>query len=230
MAEGGRYRELDALRGIAAMAVVISHLTGNFDLFFPEYPPLGVSFAYGGLGVQLFFMISGYVILMTARRYGDPSEFSRARAVRLYPTYWASLTLTVAVVFALGFEQLYRPWGEIAVNYTMLQSFVAVRDFDGAYWSLARELVFYILIGLALWRLRGELSDRFVIWFSLAWSTLGLALIVLHIAVGEGWSAILSSASVGQYAPCSAWACCSTCAPAGERSIAPRSRSPCSPS
>lgn len=75
MAEGGRYRELDALRGIAAMAVVISHLTGNFDLFFPEYPPLGVSFAYGGLGVQLFFMISGYVILMTARRYGDPSEF-----------------------------------------------------------------------------------------------------------------------------------------------------------
>lgn len=35
----------------------------------------------------------------------------------------------------------------------------------------------------------------------MAWSTLGLALILLHIAVGEGWSAILSSASVAQYAP-----------------------------
>lgn len=196
-----RFRELDGLRGIAALAVVLLHFTVVFEQIFPGHEPLGVSFPYGGLGVQLFFLISGYVILMTSRRYGHPGEFLRARAIRLYPTYWVSLTLTVLVVFGLGVDRLFRPFWEIASNYTMFQSFVGIRDFDGVYWSLAREMVFYLLIALTLWVCRRKVPDWFVHWFALAWALGGLALIAAYAATDSSLVRVLVLASVAQYAP-----------------------------
>lgn len=88
----------------------------------------------------------------------------------------------------------------MAVNYSMLQSFVAVRDFDGAYWSLARELVFYFLIAVALWIFKGKLTNKFISLFSITWSLGGLALIVLYKTSKIAALNILVSASVAQYA------------------------------
>lgn len=196
----GRYTELDGLRGIAVASVLVHHYTVAFDTFFPTHRGVGISFEWGKLGVQLFFMISGFVILMTAQRHERASDFALARAIRLYPTYWACLTLTVMAVYGAGVLVLGRPWWEIVVNYSMLQSFVAVRDFDGVYWSLAREIVFYLLIAAALLRWR-RVPRRVVIWGSFAWSLAGLGLIGLHTVVDSGWSAILVSAAVAEFAP-----------------------------
>ena len=145
-ATSGRFRELDGLRGIAAFAVLLSHYTWEFDVIFPGHTPFPASLPLGALGVSLFFMISGFVILMTAERKPQPTRFAQARAVRLYPTYWACLTITILVVYLSGTSALFRTPGELAVNYTMLQSFVGVRSIDGAYWSLSREIIFYGII------------------------------------------------------------------------------------
>lgn len=195
-----RFRELDGLRGIAAFAVILSHYTYLFDVIFPGHTPFPVAIPLGGLGVSLFFMISGFVILMTAERKPQPAGFAQARAVRLYPTYWASLTITIIVVYLSGTSALYRTPGELTVNYTMLQSFVGVRSIDGAYWSLSREIIFYGIIFLALVAFRRKITDRFLTSLVIVWPTAGLLLCFLDVWQHTTWSHLLVTASAGQYA------------------------------
>lgn len=195
-----RFVELDALRGIAAVSVVILHYTTTVTTIFPEVADTSFQFHLGGLGVHLFFLISGYVILMTARVRKSPIEFIKARLIRIYPTYWAGLTLSVLVVFGLHSERLYRPWWEILVNYTMLQNFVNVRDFDGVYWTLARELIFYVLIAIGLGVTASHLGRRFIEISTLAWSIGGLLLIGLFRWTNVQGFDLLIKGSVAQYA------------------------------
>ncbi|GAB3193820.1 peptidoglycan/LPS O-acetylase OafA/YrhL [Pontibacter aydingkolensis] len=127
-----RIKELDALRGLAAFAVFLFH----FQLF-----------DYGYLGVHLFFIISGFVIFLTAKSVKKPSDFVIARFSRLYPTYWVCLFITFAV--------LYFGRGDVTVkqliyNITMFQAFLGEKNVDGAYWSLTEELVFYVIVFAAL--------------------------------------------------------------------------------
>ncbi len=138
-----RIRELDALRGIAALMVVLVHYTTTYDEAFGHEADLWFSFAVGRLGVELFFLISGFVILMTLERVRGAEDFALARASRLFPTYWLSVLLTAAAVtiFALpGYEVT--PV-QVLVNLTMLQAFVGVDNVDGVYWTMAVELAFY---------------------------------------------------------------------------------------
>src|SRR5437867_8608517 len=65
----GRIAELDGLRGIAALSVLLFHYTSKFGELYGHQNPPPLEFGYGGtLGVQLFFMISGFVIMATLDR------------------------------------------------------------------------------------------------------------------------------------------------------------------
>ncbi|WP_346846105.1 acyltransferase, partial [uncultured Rothia sp.] len=196
-----RFLELDALRGVAALAVLLLHYTSTVKTILPRFTFAGYEFMWGGLGVQLFFMISGFVILMSARNTKDAKSFGIHRALRLYPTYWVCLGITIVTVFGFGFVRLYRPLWEIVVNFSMLQSFVAVRDFDGVYWSLSREIVFYILIFLVMLVSRGRLSMKLVKKVALWWSILGLLLIGYSLVFPSKIASLIVAASVAQYAP-----------------------------
>lgn len=195
-----RFLELDGLRGIAVVSVMLFHYTTLFDQFFPGHPRFPVTFQSGSMGVQLFFMISGYVIFMTARRHRTPGAFARARGVRLYPTYWACVTVTIIAVYASGTDQLYRTTRELTVTYSMLQSFVNVRSIDGAYWSLSREIIFYGIVGLGLWAFRGQLPRRFVEPLVWIWPSAGLAICLLDRWSDTRWSHLLVTATASQYA------------------------------
>jgi peptidoglycan/LPS O-acetylase OafA/YrhL len=103
----------------------------------------------GILGVELFFVISGFVILMTVWGRGI-GGFARSRVVRLFPAYWVSV-LVVAGVYGLTRATALDPrlsTGEYAVNLTMLQRAFGVTDANGVYWSLWVELRFYLLIAV----------------------------------------------------------------------------------
>lgn len=135
-----RYQELDALRGVAALMVVFFHFTMNR----PEYNSI---LKAGTTGVDLFFMISGFVIFMSLGRISAPSEFVISRTGRLYPTYWACVLFTfcVAVFLALyeGNLDVAARSGQLLGNLTMFQFYLGVRDLDGPYWTMIVEMVFY---------------------------------------------------------------------------------------
>jgi len=145
---------IDLLRFVAALGVLFFHYTfrgyaadGMSLLDFPELS--GVS-RYGYMGVDLFFMISGFVILMTALKQ-DVKGFLVSRIVRLYPAFWAGVTLTATT--CLLFDASGR-FGvslfQYLLNLPMLGGFFGVEPVDGVYWSLLVEIKFYLLVLLVL--------------------------------------------------------------------------------
>ncbi len=144
-----RLQELDALRGLAAVAVLVFHYTSRYDNLY-GHPTLVADFWLGEYGVQLFFMISGFVIFMSLERVRSPLDFIVARVSRLYPVYWAAVTLTFAVTALAGLPQLESSWWEALINLTMVQRLVGVSHVDEVYWTLTVELAFYALMWLAL--------------------------------------------------------------------------------
>ena len=142
---GERLLEIDALRGLAAIAVVLYHYTFRYHQIF-DGTPATFLFEYGYLGVEIFFGISGFVILMTLEKSKTVTDFIISRLSRLYPAYWTALILTfgASVIWPLSGRTVSLP--EALVNLTMWQEVVGFRHVDGVYWSLQVELIFYTLM------------------------------------------------------------------------------------
>jgi peptidoglycan/LPS O-acetylase OafA/YrhL len=141
-----RVEEIDALRGIAAILVVFFHLTfkksGQIAFF-----KLGVT------GVDLFFIISGFVIYMSLTGIRNTREFVIHRVSRLYPTYWACVTLTFIFIcvrshFYKGANVPFISVGDYLADMTMFQYYFGIKDLDGPYWTMLVEMLFYFGIGM----------------------------------------------------------------------------------
>ena len=122
---------------------------------------------YGYLGVELFFMISGFVILMTASS-GSLKKFTISRLVRLYPAFWVCCTITFAITLAIGAPEYSATLRQYLVNMTMLSEFFDVPPMDGVYWSLFVELRFYALVAILLIFGRIQQAEFFIIFWLIA--------------------------------------------------------------
>ncbi|MFF8642201.1 acyltransferase family protein [Streptomyces sp. NPDC015345] len=175
-----RLRALDGLRLIAALMVAAYHYGGRDGEISEawgsspkaQFPTAHEWFAYGCLGVQIFFVISGFVICMSG--WGRPlRSFFASRASRLLPSYWAAIVLVTAV-FALpvvAYDAV-SP-SDALVNLTMLQQPLGVDRVLGVCWTLWAELRFYALFALCV-VLPGATRARVVL-FCAVW-TLAAAL------------------------------------------------------
>ncbi|WP_244409340.1 acyltransferase family protein [Streptomyces albofaciens] len=149
-----RIAALDGLRLLAALMVVAYHYTAiswpwsaDGSNSFPRIFPFA---AYGWLGVQLFFLISGFVICMSC--WGRPlGDFIVSRIIRVFPAYWLAIIVTTLVVMLVpgGLEP--RKWHDVFVNLTMLQEPLHAPHVDGVYWTLFAELRFYLLLAAMAW-------------------------------------------------------------------------------
>jgi peptidoglycan/LPS O-acetylase OafA/YrhL len=145
-----RLVELDALRGIAALAVVLVHYTYVYERDYGHAETFPFTFYFGHLGVQLFFIISGFVILMSLEKTKRPLDFIISRFSRIYPTYWVAVIFTFTI---LTFSNLPKEQPEVLnffVNLTMLQKWLKVKNIDVVYWTLSVELCFYLYMLILL--------------------------------------------------------------------------------
>lgn len=165
-----RLAVLDGLRLLAAVSVLCYHYvaidTGWGRPTSQVFPTAHLAAAYGWLGVQLFFLISGFVICMTAWGRG-PGEFLVSRVTRLYPAYWFAVLLTASVLAAWPMTHPRRGLSDVLTNLTMLNEPLGVRHVDGVYWTLWVELRFYLLFGLVVWR---GLTYRRAVLFCALWT------------------------------------------------------------
>lgn len=148
-----RLYQIDLLRFIAALSVVLYHYTfrGHMadNLSDLKFGILATLFKYGYLGVDLFFIISGFVIAFSIEK-SDFISFVKSRFVRLYPAYWICLIITTVIIIFLGKDRYHVNLFQFIANMTMLNGFVKIENIDGVYWSLFLEIKFYIIIGLVL--------------------------------------------------------------------------------
>jgi peptidoglycan/LPS O-acetylase OafA/YrhL len=167
-----RVNVLDLVRFFAAFAVVLYHYTARSDS--TAFPILSEFTKYGYLGVPLFFMISGYVISLSAQNR-SAMQFAASRFVRLYPAYWAGIAVTCLLVAATG--DFHYGIAQIAANATMLNDYLGVENIDGVYWTLQAELKFYACIFLLIFF---NLFNNFKGWLSI-W----LAITALYLFTGQ---------------------------------------------
>lgn len=179
-----RVNEIDLLRFIAALAVVFFHYAfrghAADHLSNLPYPLLAPLAKYGYLGVELFFMISGFVILMTASN-ANVKSFVISRISRLYPAFWIACTLTFAVTVYLGAPRFKASFSEYLGNMTMLGEFFGINALDGSYWSLFIELRFYLLIFLLLALKKIHHAETFLI----VWLVISFVLEIKPVAALE---------------------------------------------
>lgn len=145
-APSGRQRltEIDSLRGIAAISVMLFHYTVIYPGMFPAQRSVNAAFELGTYGVFLFFAISGFVISLTLHATPTVMDFAVKRFARLFPLYWAAVALTTCVVQLSGMALLQVPAPVVLINLSMLQGFLLVPNVDGVYWTLTVELAFYV--------------------------------------------------------------------------------------
>lgn len=173
---------LDLVRFAAALMVVWFHLAyaswarpagtqGRIvegAVAFPELDPFA---AWGWIGVELFFVLSGFVICYSAAGK-TAGQFALGRFLRLYPAVWICAPITAAVLLALGTDGI----ADKLLRTMTLYPFAPW--VDGVYWTLGIEMMFYLLIWLLLlcrgfrwmqWALVAIGLPSAVIWY-LTWS------------------------------------------------------------
>jgi peptidoglycan/LPS O-acetylase OafA/YrhL len=150
-----RLHVLDAFRALAISAVLVCHYFASWGP--PEYPPnlYGYQYTYpiwlgwGALGVEFFFIISGFVIFMTLEKCDSLIEFWLRRFARIYPAYVVAMALTFCVANTIGPVEFASTPADFLIGLTLTTPFVTgARFVDQVYWSLVVELQFYIAIGL----------------------------------------------------------------------------------
>lgn len=160
-----RIEYLDGLRGVAILAVVLFHAYVRWPAALGQGAPLSVipMLSEGQMGVYLFFIISGFVILMTLERTPKFPQFLYRRWLRLFPAM-----LVVSVIVYATAKPLFpeRPAGipvlrDLLPGLTFINGSVWERYIfhspqgllEGAFWTLFVEVEFYVLFGLAYYGL-----------------------------------------------------------------------------
>jgi len=200
------YFGLDLIRFASACLVLLFHLgystwqpqSGAQYLVRGEYTiPEGSIFWFGWLGVQIFFVISGFVIANSAQS-ASPYKFFRSRALRLYPAAW--ICATISLVTLLAFTD--RPVMNLFWRYLhSITLFPLSPWIEGVYWTLAAEIIFYGLIFLLIFAKRLDRLET----FSNAMGALSIAFILLVACNRHGLVQIEQLESfrktIGRYLP-----------------------------
>jgi peptidoglycan/LPS O-acetylase OafA/YrhL len=154
---------LNGYRAVCALMVLTFHLASSGVIALPISGPIGVavttvlqSFAYG---VEMFFMISGFVILGSVLRHPRVSGFLQDRVVRIF-TAWVPALLVIVVIASITHADIYGHTGGwqvpliVIANLLLLPPLVPVPALHYASWSLTYEWIFYLTAAASVALLR----------------------------------------------------------------------------
>ncbi len=167
---------LSLIRAFAALLVVYDHLVGmwlskHYLTWTPAtladrwiFEPLHLMMHGGAVAVAMFFLVSGFVIVMVAQRE-TRTEFVLKRALRIYPPLWFSLLLIVVVyplspllgmtndMRNLSLEHLLAApdaWKNILMSASLANYWFGTPEVNGVAWTLAVEVMFYAIVATLL--------------------------------------------------------------------------------
>ncbi|MEE2567495.1 acyltransferase family protein [Hyphobacterium marinum] len=151
MGPSQRIDNIQALRALAALLVVVIHIQAN-ELRAAGDPLLSGWLYHGVAGVDLFFVISGFIMVYVTRgRFAETRNALRFwfdRAVRVYPPVWLFTALAIAGFYAQGTQDFWFSQSGV------VESFLLIPQHNppllGVSWTLLHELYFYLVFGLFL--------------------------------------------------------------------------------
>jgi peptidoglycan/LPS O-acetylase OafA/YrhL len=193
---------LDAMRFLAASLVMIFHLGFLFwasEVYHPglggfpvDYEWLAPFAASGWVGVEIFFVISGLVIVNSAEG-ATAFRFFRGRFLRLVPAVWICATITALILFLYGggpFHgvELAQAWLK-SVTFYPLDGWI-----DSSYWTLGVEISFYTLVFAVIACGAFHHIEAVIAWVGLASGSFCFLVVALRrvpVEYGGAWAAAL---------------------------------------
>jgi peptidoglycan/LPS O-acetylase OafA/YrhL len=190
-----RLKVLDGFRAVAILLVI------GFHYFARWTPPLSTVnhypygdfgahfwlFQYGYLGVELFFIISGFVISMTLFRCRSIGQFARKRFARLFPTMLLCSVVTFVVLSLLPQHAFHPNARDFLPSLSFTDPLIWTKLFgvgfkaiDGSYWSLFVEVKFYFWIGILYFTVGSHRFFRAVAWIFGVLLFVSSLMLVLH--------------------------------------------------
>lgn len=144
-----RILELEAIRGIMAILIMLFHYTTRYNELFGHKIPYNINFPYGKFGVQFFLITSGFVMLFSFKENFKIKDFIIKKFFRLYPAYIVSITLIFIILSVYQIEGRSVDFNTYLINLTMLEGFFNVSYVDRAHWYLTVEIIFTFLCALS---------------------------------------------------------------------------------
>lgn len=149
MSRTERIHQIDLFRFIAAVGIVCVHyLFRGYkadNLTHLNLLELGGEWVkYCFVAIDLFFIISGFVIFLSVRNK-SLGFFFKSRTMRIFPVYWLCVCVTYAVTILYGEPRFTASWSQLIFNLLLLQDFLNIQPLDGAYWTMSVEVRFYCL-------------------------------------------------------------------------------------
>jgi peptidoglycan/LPS O-acetylase OafA/YrhL len=194
-----RFVFIDGLRGVAAMMVVVVHISGAMFVQYGSWLPAWLEriMALGRLGVDVFFVLSGYVIAFSVRNgsytFAFLGRFAVKRSVRLDPTYWVAIAAEVALVWLTAklFVQFAQPlpsFATIAAHVLYLQDLLALGNINPVFWTLCIEVQFYVFFVMALVCLRRARESLQATTFDVVSQAFAVAVFIYSLCVFFGFA------------------------------------------
>ncbi|TWU35074.1 acyltransferase family protein [Novipirellula artificiosorum] len=166
-----RILELDGLRALAAINLMLFHLTHVYAVKFGYTSPLGWEWPFGKYGVEMFFILSGFVNSMSLMRRGKPVDFVAARLIRIIPIFLLVIVANLWITRQMPLVN--NPYtsgpmyaGQFFANMTLMPRVLGFECVDPVMWTLQVEMMFYITL-VVLFQI-GALRRYFIGWGTLA--------------------------------------------------------------
>lgn len=144
-----RIDNLDAIRMFAALSIALFHYTCQYPLFSSKDPIVNQGylplFEYGAQAIDLFFILSGFVIMLSAQKY-DCMTFIKKRILRIYPSLIVCCSISFGVLYSVSYISSDATISTYLYNISLISFFSSHPFIDGAYWTLSYEFGFYIFV------------------------------------------------------------------------------------
>lgn len=141
--KSSRILELDALRAISCLNLLLFHFTYVYQNKYGFESPLGFAFPYGKYGVQLFFMLSGLVNAMTLLSKRKPGDFIAARCIRIFPSYWLMIILNLVLFACMSMFHTTPTTASTLANASTMPRLFGFDTMEPVTWTLQIEMLFY---------------------------------------------------------------------------------------
>ncbi len=151
-----KLNSIQVCRALAFLSVLMLHRVPSWDLYF--------IFQYGSYGVMFFFIISGFIMahLNCNGKIENPLVFIKKRAIRIYPIYWLSVILCMAILIFcsyIGFNEWTPLPDSSYIGWIITLTLLPLQDkylINLVSWSLLYEIWYYILFALLIKYMREE--------------------------------------------------------------------------
>jgi peptidoglycan/LPS O-acetylase OafA/YrhL len=180
-----RLQAVDALRGLAASAVVLYHLPRVTREAAGLPGAVEAIFANGHYGVDAFFVLSGFVISLSVANFQWTTKFFLSfvvkRSIRLDPSYWAAISVEIALGFVaiwfFGDEYQFPTLRSVVAHLFYAQGVLGIPEISDVFWTLCFEIQFYVAMVAILVLSSTHAAQRLL--STRTWLTVALAVLAL---------------------------------------------------